>query len=82
MYLVRHRHGVVGQGSGGERVVSSGVTTDVPGTDLTTDVSAGIAMVSLDKALEVNLLSALLGDNVEIKCDVTGSPTPRVIWKR
>ncbi|KAF0302351.1 Follistatin-related protein 5 [Amphibalanus amphitrite] len=41
-----------------------------------------IAMVSLDKALEVNNLSAFVGDNVEIKCDVTGSPAPRVIWKR
>ena len=39
-------------------------------------------MVSLDKALEVNQLSALLGDNVEIKCDVTGSPAPHVIWRR
>ncbi|XP_037069309.1 follistatin-related protein 5-like [Pollicipes pollicipes] len=41
-----------------------------------------IAMVSLDKSLEVNLLSALVGDNVEIKCDVTGSPAPRVVWRR
>lgn len=40
-------------------------------------------MVSLDKALETNHLSARVGDNVEIKCDVTGSPVPiPIIWKR
>lgn len=40
-------------------------------------------MVSLDKALETNHLSARVGDNVEIKCDVTGSPIPiPIIWKR
>lgn len=39
-------------------------------------------MVSLDKALETNHLSARVGDNVEIKCDVTGSPSPPIIWKR
>lgn len=39
-------------------------------------------MVSLDKALETNHLSARVGDNVEIKCDVTGTPSPPIIWKR
>lgn len=39
--------------------------------------------MSLDKALETNHLSARVGDNVEIKCDVTGSPIPiPIIWKR
>ncbi len=39
-------------------------------------------MVSLDKALEVNHLTARVGDNVEIKCDVTGSPSPPIVWRR
>lgn len=38
--------------------------------------------MSLDKALETNHLSARVGDNVEIKCDVTGSPAPPIIWLR
>lgn len=43
----------------------------------------GLSVVSLDKALETNHLSARVGDNVEIKCDVTGSPVPiPIIWKR
>lgn len=42
----------------------------------------GLSVVSLDKALETNHLSARVGDNVEIKCDVTGSPSPPIIWKR
>lgn len=39
-------------------------------------------MVSLDKSLEVNHISARVGDNVEIKCDVTGTPPPPLIWRR
>jgi len=39
-------------------------------------------VVSLDKALEVNHLSARVGDNVEIKCDVTGTPPPPIVWRR
>lgn len=42
----------------------------------------GVSVVSLDKALETNHLSARVGDNVEIKCDVTGSPAPPIIWSR
>lgn len=38
--------------------------------------------MSLDKALEVNYLSARVGENVEIKCDVSGSPPPPIVWKR
>uniref|UniRef100_A0A6P7FSV5 Follistatin-related protein 5-like isoform X1 n=1 Tax=Diabrotica virgifera virgifera TaxID=50390 RepID=A0A6P7FSV5_DIAVI len=41
-----------------------------------------VYVVSLDKALETNHLSARVGDNVEIKCDVTGSPVPPIIWRR
>lgn len=42
-----------------------------------------LSVVSLDKALETNHLSARVGDNVEIKCDVTGSPVPiPIVWKR
>lgn len=41
-----------------------------------------LSVVSLDKALETNHLSAQVGDNVEIKCDVSGSPSPPIIWKR
>lgn len=43
---------------------------------------SGVSVVSLDKALETNHLSARVGDNVEIKCDVTGSPAPPIIWTR
>lgn len=39
-------------------------------------------MVSLDKSLEVNHISARVGDNVEIKCDVTGTPPPPLVWQR
>lgn len=42
----------------------------------------GVSVVSLDKALETNHLSARVGDNVEIKCDVTGSPLPPIVWRR
>ncbi|CAB0011767.1 unnamed protein product [Nesidiocoris tenuis] len=41
-----------------------------------------LSVVSLDKALEVNHLSARVGDNVEIKCDVSGTPPPPLIWRR
>lgn len=44
--------------------------------------SPGVSVVSLDKALETNHLSARVGDNVEIKCDVTGSPVPPIVWTR
>lgn len=27
-------------------------------------------------------MTARVGDNVEIKCDVTGSPVPPIVWKR
>lgn len=43
---------------------------------------AGLSVVSLDKALEVNRLSARVDDNVEIKCDVTGTPPPPIVWRR
>ncbi|KAL7644797.1 UNVERIFIED_CONTAM: hypothetical protein RMT77_004610 [Armadillidium vulgare] len=41
-----------------------------------------VSVVSLDKALEVNQVSARVGDNLEIKCDVTGTPTPPIVWRR
>ena len=42
----------------------------------------GVSVVSLDKALELNQVSTRVGDNIEIKCDVTGSPTPPIVWRR
>lgn len=42
----------------------------------------GVAMVSLEKQLEVSPLRAQVGDNVEIKCDVTGRPPPPIVWRR
>lgn len=42
----------------------------------------GVSVVSLDKSLEVNHISARVGDNVEIKCDVTGTPPPPLVWRR
>ncbi|XP_066246527.1 follistatin-related protein 5-like [Euwallacea similis] len=41
-----------------------------------------VSVVTLDKALEVNQVSACLGDNVELHCAVTGSPIPPVLWRR
>ncbi|CAG0897541.1 unnamed protein product [Darwinula stevensoni] len=41
-----------------------------------------ISVVSLDKALETNEILAVVGDNLEIRCDVTGSPVPPIVWKR
>lgn len=41
-----------------------------------------LSVVSLDKALETNHLSVRIGDNVEIKCDVTGQPIPLIVWQR
>lgn len=43
---------------------------------------SGVSVVSLDKSLEINHLSARVQDNVEIKCDVTGTPPPPIVWKR
>ncbi|XP_065341205.1 follistatin-related protein 5-like isoform X2 [Cloeon dipterum] len=45
-------------------------------------VAFSVTVVSLDKALEVNHVSARVGDNVEIKCDVTGTPPPPIVWRR
>ncbi|XP_030759224.1 follistatin-related protein 5-like, partial [Sitophilus oryzae] len=41
-----------------------------------------VSVVTLDKALEINQISARLGDNVELHCAVTGSPIPPVQWRR
>ncbi|KAF7990989.1 hypothetical protein HCN44_000794 [Aphidius gifuensis] len=41
-----------------------------------------VSVVSLDKSLEINHISARVGDNVEIKCDVTGTPLPPIVWRR
>lgn len=42
----------------------------------------GLSVVTLEKALEVNRISAKVGDNVEIRCDVSGNPPPPIVWKR
>uniref|UniRef100_A0ABD2XK46 Follistatin-related protein 5 n=1 Tax=Trichogramma kaykai TaxID=54128 RepID=A0ABD2XK46_9HYME len=42
----------------------------------------GVSVVSLDKNLEINHIPARVGDNVEIKCDVTGTPLPPLVWRR
>lgn len=41
-----------------------------------------VSVVSLDKSLEINHISARVGDNIEIKCDVTGTPPPPLVWRR
>lgn len=46
------------------------------------ETNIGVSVVSLDKALETNHLTVRVGDNVEIKCDVTGSPVPPIVWRR
>lgn len=45
-------------------------------------IPTGVSVVSLDKALEVNHVTARVGDNVEIKCDVRGTPPPPIVWRR
>lgn len=41
-----------------------------------------LSVVSLDKALQTNRLSARVGENVAIRCDVSGLPAPPIIWRR
>lgn len=41
-----------------------------------------VAVVSLEKQLEVSSVRAQVGDNVEMKCDVTGRPPPPIVWRR
>ncbi|CAG7822035.1 unnamed protein product [Allacma fusca] len=41
-----------------------------------------VSLISLDKAVEVTHITAQVNDNVELKCDVTGIPPMRFIWKR
>ncbi|XP_076348907.1 follistatin-related protein 5-like isoform X2 [Tachypleus tridentatus] len=41
-----------------------------------------VSVVSLDKSLEINHVMASVGDNVEIKCDVSGTPPPPIVWRR
>ena len=45
--------------------------------------SLGVTMVTLDETLAVNKIQAHLGDNVEIRCDITGEPQkPAIKWYR
>ena len=40
-------------------------------------------MVSLDESLALNQIQAHLGDNVEIRCDISGEPQrPAIKWYR
>lgn len=42
-----------------------------------------ITMVTLDQNLAVNNIQAHVGDNVEIRCDIVGRPTPPpIVWTR
>ncbi|KAG1696653.1 Follistatin-related protein 5 [Nymphon striatum] len=41
-----------------------------------------VSVISLDKALEINQVTTHVGDNVEIKCDITGTPAPPIVWRR
>lgn len=41
-----------------------------------------IPKIYLDIALAVNHLSVHIGDNMEIKCDITGAANSKIIWKR
>lgn len=45
-------------------------------------IISGVSVVSLDKSREVNHVAVRVGDNVEIKCDVTGTPPPPLVWRR
>jgi follistatin-related protein 5 len=41
-----------------------------------------IPKIHLDMALATNHVSSHVGDNIEIKCDITGAATSSFIWKR
>ncbi|XP_075676316.1 follistatin-related protein 5-like [Dermatophagoides pteronyssinus] len=42
-----------------------------------------VSMVTLDESLAINKIEAHLGDNVEIRCDITGEPQkPAIKWYR
>ncbi|KAE8746479.1 hypothetical protein FOCC_FOCC006844, partial [Frankliniella occidentalis] len=42
----------------------------------------GVSVVTLDKDLQWVQRRAKQGDNVELACDVSGSPTPPIVWER
>lgn len=41
-----------------------------------------VPKINLDLSLALNHLSVHVGDNMEIKCDITGASTSSIIWKR
>ncbi|XP_076361506.1 follistatin-related protein 5-like [Tachypleus tridentatus] len=41
-----------------------------------------VSVITLDKSLEINHVIARVGDNVEIKCDISGIPPPPIVWQR
>lgn len=41
-----------------------------------------IPKIHLDMSIALNHLSVHVGDNMEIKCDISGAPTSGIIWKR
>ena len=46
-------------------------------------LNQGVTMVTLDENLALNRIQAHLGDNVEIRCDITGEPQkPAIKWFR
>lgn len=68
-----------------EGVIQSNLSTILTSEDEPINlwfVVAGVSVVSLDKNLEINHIPARVGDNVEIKCDVTGTPPPPLVWRR
>lgn len=42
----------------------------------------GVSVVTLDKDLQWVQRRVRQGDNVELACDVSGSPPPPVVWER
>lgn len=46
-------------------------------------VPLAVTMVTLDQSMAVNTVQAHIGDNVEIRCDITGRPQqPAIKWFR
>jgi follistatin-related protein 5 len=45
-------------------------------------VERNVPSAHLDLSLTLNHLEVHVGDNVEIKCDISGASSPGVIWKR